>query len=80
MTTKKKDKLLFEVGNRIRLLRESKGISQQDLAAQCNFEKSNLSRLEAGNTNPTIRTLHKISNALGVTLSDLVNIPGSIEI
>ena len=61
------------IGERIREIRESKGISQQDLAAACNFEKSNMSRIEAGRTNFTISTLFKISQALGVRLTDLVD-------
>lgn len=68
------DQLQKKIGNRIRELRESKGVSQQNLAAICNFEKANLSRLEAGRTNPTISTLYKISEALEVSLSDLVNV------
>ncbi|MBN2828167.1 MAG: helix-turn-helix transcriptional regulator [Tissierellales bacterium] len=63
-----------KIGERIRDLRESKGISQQNLAAICNFEKANLSRLEAGRTNPTVSTLYKISQALEVSLSELVNV------
>ena len=66
--------LQIKIGERIRLIRESKGITQQDLAASCNFEKTNMSRIEAGRTNPTISTLYKISQALGVTISKLVNI------
>jgi len=60
------------IGERIREIRESKGITQQDLAAACNFEKSNMSRIEAGRTNFTISTLYKISMALEVRLSALV--------
>lgn len=45
---------------------------QQDLAAKCNIEKSNLSRLEAGGTNPTLYTLKKIADNLGVCLEQLV--------
>ena len=63
-----------KIGNRIRELRESKGVSQQNLAAICNFEKANLSRIEAGRTNPTVSTLYKISQALEITLSELVNV------
>lgn len=63
-----------KIGQRIRELRESKRISQQNLAAICNFEKANLSRIEAGRTNPTISTLYKISQALETTLSELVDI------
>ena len=63
-----------KIGNRIRELRESKGISQQNLAAICDFEKANMSRIETGRTNPTISTLYKISQALETTISDLVDV------
>ena len=62
------------LGARIRKLREEQNISQQDLAAQCNFEKSNMARIESGRTNPTFLTLRKISVALNVSLSLLVDI------
>lgn len=55
------------------MLRESKGISQQVLAAMCNFEKGNLSRIEAGRTNPTLMTLYKISQALEIKVTDLID-------
>lgn len=63
-----------KIGQRIRELRESKGFSQQNLAAICNFEKANLSRIEAGRTNPTVSTLYKISQALEITISELVDV------
>ena len=63
-----------KIGQRIRILRESKGITQQDLAAACNFEKTNMSRIEAGRTNPTISTLYKISQALEITISELLDV------
>jgi transcriptional regulator with XRE-family HTH domain len=69
----KKEEIQKIVGNRIRLLRESKGVSQQVLAAICNFEKGNMSRIEAGRTNPTLTTLYKISQALGIKITDLVD-------
>ena len=69
------DRQLFSsIGERIRQLRTEQGISQQDLAARCNFEKSNMSRIEAGRTNLTLKNLYKISRALGVGMSDLVDI------
>ena len=63
--------LQINVGKQIQKLRESKGISQQDLAAKCNFEKSNMSRLEAGKVNSTLSTLEKVANALDITLAEL---------
>jgi len=63
-----------KIGHNIRTIRETKNISQQDLASLCNFEKANLSRIEAGRTNPTVSTLYKISQALEITISELVNV------
>ena len=65
--------LQINVGQQIQKLRELKGLSQQDLAAKCNFEKSNMSRLEAGRVNPTLSTLEKVAKALEVTLVELFN-------
>ncbi len=59
------------VGKNIQKIRESKGISQQELAAKCNFEKSNMSRLEAGRVNPTLSTLEKVAKALDVSLAEI---------
>ena len=60
--------VLLRIGLNIRRLRDQKNISQQDLAAACNFEKSNMSRIESGRTNLTIKTLLKIASALDVDL------------
>lgn len=63
---------LKRIGNNIKEIREAKGMSQVELAYSCNFEKPNMSRIESGNTNPTIRTLIKIAVALDVSLLDLL--------
>lgn len=68
-----KDSLQIRVGKRIQEIRDNKKLSQQDLAAKCNFEKSNMSRLEAGKVNPTLSTLEKISKALEVNITELFN-------
>lgn len=65
------ESLGYKVGNRIKQIRNEKNISQQDLAAKCNFEKSNLSRLEAGRTDAKLSTLEKVAKGLGVTLKEL---------
>ena len=69
------DKDLFElVGIRIRNIRKSQGMSQQILAYEVDMEKANISRIEAGRTNVTIKNLYKIAQALGVTMKDIVDI------
>ena len=70
----KKEIALIRIGMNIREIREDKNISQQDLAAACNFEKSNMSRIEAGRTNLTVGTLLKICQALNVKLIDIVDV------
>lgn len=67
------DSLQVKVGQQIQKLRESKGLSQQDLAAKCNFEKSNMSRLEAGRVNPTLSTIDKVAKALEVPVFEIFN-------
>lgn len=64
----------IRIGERIKKLRQEKGMSQQTLADECDIESPNLSRIENGNTNPTIKSLWKISNALGVKLKDLLDV------
>lgn len=66
-----KNSLQIEVGKRIQQIRIEKNISQQDLAAKCNFEKSNMSRLEAGRSNATLSTLETVCKALGINIIEL---------
>ena len=70
MTSTELSKIL---GIRIRQLREGKNITQQNLAEMCNIEKSNMARIEAGRTNPTLHTMYKISSALKIPLTELVD-------
>ena len=64
------EKYLQLIGNKIAELRKLKGISQYK-AKLVMMEQSNLARIEKGLTNPTIKTLLKISDALEVKLSEL---------
>jgi transcriptional regulator with XRE-family HTH domain len=70
----KEKELLAKIGERIVELRTEKGMTQQELAAELDYEKSNMSRLESGRTNPRIATLYKVAKVLNVTLSDLLMI------
>jgi transcriptional regulator with XRE-family HTH domain len=63
--------LLIKIGERIKDIRLKKSMSQHELALECNFEKASMSRIESGQTNPTVRTLSKICKALDVPMADL---------
>lgn len=66
-----KETIQQKVGKRIQEIRIEKNISQQDLASKCNFEKSNMSRLEKGNSNATLSTLEKVCDALQIDFLEL---------
>jgi len=62
--------VLVKIGRRIKTIRLAKNMTQNDLAIECEFEKASLSRIEAGKTNITIRTLYKISTALEIPIAE----------
>jgi len=70
----KEEVLLKKLGQRIKQIREEKGMQQIQLAVEIGYDKSNTSRLESGKVNLKIATLYKVSQALGITLSELVNV------
>src|SRR5579875_2502809 len=57
------------IGQRIRQLRESRGMTQSQLQAKSRVSRSYLSRIESGQMTPSLGTLEKISEALGVGLN-----------
>lgn len=71
-----KSHILKLVGKRIKDIRESKGLSQVELVGkmQGEIDPTNISRIEAGRTNPTLFTLFRLAEALEVEITELVNI------
>lgn len=63
--------LQIKIGERIKTLRMKRNMTQNDLAIACDFEKASMSRIESGQSNPTIRTLYRICNALDVHIGEL---------
>lgn len=62
-----------DLGQQIKRIRLEKKIKQSELAAAIDVEKTNMSRIESGRTNPTLWTLLKISKALKVSVAELVD-------
>ena len=69
---RKESEFLEKIGKRIREIRMEKNISQTELAALCDFEKANMSRIEGGKANSTILRLHRISKELEVHISEIL--------
>ncbi len=63
-----------KLGRRIVALRKEKKMKQIDLATRINIEDSALRRIESGRTNPTIKTLLRIAEGLGVSIIILIDV------
>ena len=64
--------VLADITRRIKEIRRSKKLTVQEVAYRCNIERSNLSRIEAGKSNITIKTSCLICNALNIKLTDII--------
>jgi transcriptional regulator with XRE-family HTH domain len=58
-------------GSRIRELRKSKGLSQEQLAEVIGIDQKHMSRIELGKSYPSLDRLVRIAEALKVSLPDL---------
>jgi len=58
----------------VKRLREARGLSQEKLARLADVANNTLIKMETGeNKNPTLETLKKVAQALGVSVDDLIN-------
>ncbi len=65
----------------LRKLRKEKGLSQFNLALDCDLDRTYISLLERGKRQPTLKTIMKIAEILNVLPSDLLReIEGLLEI
>lgn len=58
----------MEIGNRIKTLRKSLGITQMDIMNQTGISSGNLSSIENGNVLPSSTALVALSNILGCSI------------
>ena len=62
---------LVETGEKIRALRESRGMSQEQLALLLDTTKNSISKYENGQMEMKISMLYKLADLFGVTPNDL---------
>ncbi len=61
----------MDIGNRLRSLREARTLSQGDIEKQTGLLRCYVSRVENGHTVPSIETLEKWAQALGIEMYQL---------
>jgi putative transcriptional regulator len=66
--------LLWRLGQKIKEIREAKGITQEQISFNLDNDRANISRLESGRVNPRFITLCKVANQLNVSLAELIDI------
>ena len=60
----------FSLGERLRNLRQSRGMSQEQVAHIADITPAYLGQVERGTKNITVHTLEKVCTALNITLAD----------
>ncbi len=58
------------VGKNLARLRKQKGLSQEELAFQCDLHRTYISGIERGVRNPTIVVLDKIAKQLKISVKE----------
>lgn len=60
-------------GTHVQKLREQKGLSLREVAANCDLDSSNISKIERGFFNVRLSTIIELAKGLGVSSSELLD-------
>lgn len=55
------------------MIRNSRGLTQEGLALICNLDRTYIGRLERMERSPSLGTLKKLADGLGMSLSELLD-------
>lgn len=72
MSMEKKKEVSILVGNRIRSIRQERGLTMEQLSYELGIEYTQLSRIERGIINTSVFQLFMISRALNVDFEEIV--------
>jgi transcriptional regulator with XRE-family HTH domain len=64
---------MVNVGEKIKQFRTTKGLSQKEIALSLGIDQAQYSRIESGKVEPTLSSLDKIAEALGMKLAELLD-------
>jgi len=70
-----RDAVSINVGARLREMREARKVSMRGLATQSGLSANALSMIERGRTSPSVSTLYKLADALGVPITEFFGPP-----
>lgn len=65
--------LLRRFSHKIQKIRNERGLTQEGLALICNLDRTYIGRLERMERSPSLGTLKKLADGLGMSLSELLD-------
>ena len=68
----------MDIGLNIRRLREDRSIKQSEIADLIGMHRSNYSKIEKGEREPTIQALDKIARLFGMTVDQIIHYEGEL--
>src|SRR5919108_5227631 len=69
MALYQQDAVSVNIGERLRELREARNISMRALATRSGLSANALSMIERGKASPSVSTLYKLADALGISIT-----------
>jgi transcriptional regulator with XRE-family HTH domain len=63
------------LGRNVRQLREARALTQAQVAKMADIPRATWANLETGAANPTLGVLHRVANALQVSIEELITTP-----
>lgn len=68
MNTADENRIKKAFGKRLRDLRKENGLSQEELALECELDRSYIGGVERGERNISLVNIYKIAKALGISV------------
>ena len=72
MSATSSDDILERFGNRVRILRKAKGLSQEAFADECELDRTYISGVERGRRNVSLRNIASIAKGLEIRIEKLM--------
>lgn len=68
----------MHIGEKIRLIREQRGMLQKQIANEIGIGYSNYNKLENGGRDASVEELSKLAKLFGITIDDIVNLENQV--
>jgi len=60
-----------QFGDKLKKLRNQKGLSQEELAFKCGLHRTYISDIERGSRNVSLKNIEKVAKALKININEL---------